>query len=169
VPKPTRILVGVLVVALSACLPAEELAPAEPTVGEPEPLINAGRVPLPEASKAEVCADDGLALTRWDLATFHRRFSEVCCGSDGLPPDHARCVTPPLGDLPTCLRLQELRYLIVARYGQVFEDEALKKHFEAQPWYVPDPSFHINDLTVTGKRNVISLQNLVQNGEGCTR
>jgi hypothetical protein len=164
---PLRLVV-VLVSALTGCeLPSAPIGDSALPSGSSEQDVepNAGRLPEPEASKSQVCADDGLTLTRWDYATFHRRFRDVCCGPDGLPPDHARCTTPPLGDRPTCVRLQELRYSIVARYGQIFTEPALNNYFGAQPWYTPDASFHVNDLSVTAKRNVLTLESLVRNGD----
>jgi hypothetical protein len=47
-----------------------------------------------------------------------------------------------------------LRNEIYARHGRVFQDNALKEHFEAQSWYYANPSYSDRDLSEIEQWNI---------------
>ena len=153
-----RLLPALLI--LAAC---ELPSPAEPP--EPEkpaataPRINEGTLAEPDATRAQICADDGLLLTRYAFNTVKHRFKELCCGPDGVPGD-PRCDQPwPFAERPACKEWEALRYKIYARYGYVFdEDDPWRETFVNQPWYRENPSFQVGDMSVTAKRNEGTLR-----------
>lgn len=133
--------------------------PHAPAESRPPIQANLGELPDPQATLAAICADDGLALSRFDLNTLRHRFAEVCCGIDGLDPTSARCTAPwPAADPIPCGRWGELQASLLARYGSTFQDQpTLRAHFEQQPWYRPNEAFQTNAMAITAKRNVATL------------
>jgi hypothetical protein len=157
-----------ILVFAAACVPAP--APVEPEPAAPAPAadVNHGTVPLPDATRAEICADDGLLLTRYDFHTIKHRFKELCCGADGLAGD-PRCEQPwPFPERTSCARWDDLRYHIYARYGYVWEpDDPWHKRFAGQPWYREDPGFQLGNMSITAKRNDGTLRRFVTEKHEC--
>lgn len=158
------VLVVLTVLSMGCEVPVEEDGkPSKPITSEvsspsSERVFNPGRLPVPEATRAEVCADPCLMLTRYDLATAQNRFADLCCAANGVPGDK-RCTEGFLPEKVPCEAWAELKACVLARYGHVFADEAANARFAKEPWYSPNPSFATSDMTVTAKRNTITLQN----------
>lgn len=144
---------------LAACVPEP---PADPVPEKPAvsaPKVNEGQLPAPDATRAEICADDGLLLTRHDFHTIKHRFKELCCGADGIAGD-PRCETPwPFAERPKCIEWEGLRFRIYARYGYVFdEDDPWRESLTSQPWYRENPRFEVGNMNITAKRNEGTLR-----------
>ncbi|TVQ91887.1 MAG: YARHG domain-containing protein [Deltaproteobacteria bacterium] len=161
-----------ILAVLSGC--DELLNPPEP---EPEVTTapkkqgvkaNEGVLSMPDATLAEICADDGLLLARHEVSILKHRFTEVCCGPDGLDPSSERCAAPWPGpdDMP-CERWSELHAHLLARYGHRFQNEKLQSYFDEQPWYQPNKNFRTGMMSITAKRNVSALELFLRERKDC--
>jgi len=159
-----------LLVILAGC-PTKPAVTEDTDPKEPEPKVNEGRTLVPGASKAQICADDCLLLTRYDVHTLKHRFKDLCCGADGTPDD-PRCETnvwpfPPDHD---CTGWERLEMCVYAKYGYVFkEDSEWKPVFEAEPWYRPDGTFTASQMSIMTKRNTLTLRDFATQGVDCKK
>lgn len=168
---------GLLLLSLVAGCPTLEIgSPPPPEAAEPtrapDPLeANLGSPPEENASRREICLDDGLLLSRYDINTLRHRLRGLCCeGEPGLPSDHARCSQPWPGPEPMpCSRWGELQATLLARYGHTFPNKPeLRAHFDAQPWYKPDSDFSTSNMTIVAKRNASTLDRFARDQTDCT-
>lgn len=139
-------------------------------VERPDPIVeaNPGRVPAPDATLSEVCADDGLLLSRYDINTVRRRLASICCVDGGWIADDPRCAAPwPAPDPVPCARWRELHADLLARYGHSFSDPKLQAHYATKPWYQQDDDFMPSDMAITAKRNVMTLDRFVRERIDC--
>ena len=135
-----------------------------------KPLVKAndGVLSQPDATLAEVCADDGLLLARHELSILRHRFVDLCCGSEGLDPSSERCTQPwPAPQPMPCERWAQLHAHLLARYGHRFQNETTQRYFESQSWYQPNPAFRTGQLSITAKRNVAALEHFRNEGIDC--
>ncbi|MFK7929171.1 MAG: hypothetical protein AB8H79_13340 [Myxococcota bacterium] len=142
---------------------------AEPEAPKPEgPKVNEGTVPMPDATRAEVCADDCLLLTRYDVHTVKHRFDSLCCGPDGVPGD-PRCGKPwPFEATESCEGWTRLEKCVYARYGYEFKPGSRwAEEFAKEPWYQPSEYFQAGDMSITAKRNTLSLQQFASSNADC--
>ena len=58
-----------------------------------------------------------------------------------------------------------IRNEIYARHGYIFKSEDLKRYFNRQKWYSPDPNFDFNMLNEIELRNVKYLKKFEEMGE----
>ena len=159
---------GGLALATAACEP-QETAETDAAKPEPEARVNEGRQPMPEATKAQICADDCLLATRYDIHTVKHRFKDLCCGEDGIPAD-PRCQEDvwPFPKTTSCRAWEKLEMCVYAKYGYVFkEDSEWKSVFEDAPWYTPDGTFTASQMSITAKRNTLTLRQFVREGVDC--
>ena len=155
-----------MVVVLVGCTPAP---PPEVKTGDYDvPVKPGGLLPLPDATKAQVCADDCLLLTRYDFNTVKHRYRDLCCTDDALG-QHARCDQPwPWSGKPTCPQVELLRNCLSAKYGKVFSDPDWQQHFDKQSWYQQDGTFNPGTMSINAKRNDMALMQILLNEEQCT-
>lgn len=147
--------------------PPADTSPPDPD--QQEPSVNEGRKILQGATPAEVCADDCLLLTRYDVHTLKHRFKELCCDT-GLNADDPRCQTgvwPFPRDAP-CTGWKRLEMCVYAKHGYVFkEDSEWKAVFEKEPWYQPNGTFNAGDMTILVKRNTLALRSFASGEVDC--
>ncbi|MCB9780997.1 MAG: YARHG domain-containing protein [Alphaproteobacteria bacterium] len=126
-----------------------------------------GPDPLAGKSIAEICADDSLALIRWDYDQLHSSFSDLCCGPGKLTDD-GRCEMDwPFNDVPSCDAYSALRNGIFARYGYPFTKKEWQDAFGKQPWYQRREDFDSSWLTKVATANVQRLKDLEADKVGC--
>jgi hypothetical protein len=124
--------------------------------------------PLKGLSKAQICADTGLSLVKWDFHELQRNFQGLCCGSGGLSQDEALCSLDwPWNDVPACEEYDRLRNTVYARYGYPFEKEEWKREFEDESWYHRRDDFSESWLSAPAKRNIEELKSLKAKKAGC--
>ena len=174
-----------LLFALSGCeIPPDAAPEPAPEAAAPAPQVNEGTEPQPDATRAQICADDGLLLTRYDFHTIKHRFKELCCGADGIAGD-ARCEQPwPFAERPKCSEWEDLRNHMFARYGFVWDAELpprptkadrafaasqqrYKDLYDAEPWYQADPDFTVSQMSIVAKRNEGTLRRFLLDKHEC--
>lgn len=157
---------------LSGPLSGSQSAPGGPeAAGEPATGAAPDRSapdPLAGKSVAEICADDTLALIRWDYDQLQTSFSELCCGVGKLEDD-GRCELDwPFSDVPSCSAYDALRNGIYARYGYPFQDRYWGEHFGGQPWFQLREDFDSSWLSAAATTNVQRLKELKADKIACT-
>lgn len=162
------------VVMLMACEPvplAADDAGADPSAAPTAQTTkaNEGRVPAPEATRAEICADDCLLLTRYDVHTVKHRFDQLCCGEDGVPGD-PRCGKPwPFEPTDSCDGWIRLEKCVYARYGYEFKaGSPWAEEFAKEPWYKPNEYFQAGEMSIQAKRNALALRQFAATNADCT-
>lgn len=167
-----RVLLPLLM--LTACDPEGLFAaPSEdsesPQAKPPEDKANLGRLPEPDATRAQVCADDCLLLTRYDVHTIKHRFDQLCCGEDGVPGD-PRCGQPwPFPETASCDGWERLEKCVYARYGYEFKPGSKwTEEFSKEPWYKPTEFFQAGDMSIAAKRNTLALKQFASSKADCT-
>lgn len=162
---------SMLVLALgTACPPTAPVGDTSPPKAEPEPRVNEGQLLMPEATEAQICADDCLLLTRHDVHTLKHRFKDICC-RPGLTPEDPRCETGvwPFPKESPCEGWKRLEMCVYAKHGYVFKDDSpWKDVFEKEPWYQERGAFSASDMTILVKRNTLALRSF-EDGNDCKK
>ncbi|MFT7520112.1 MAG: hypothetical protein ACI9MC_002256 [Kiritimatiellia bacterium] len=155
-----------LVGLMGSCVPQAIETPAEEPAHD-RPVSPGGLLPMPDATRAQICADDCLLLTRYDFNTVKHRYAELCCAEGDTD---ARCTHPwPWDGKPKCDQVEYLRNCISARYGKVFDEPEWQARFDRESWYQQGGAFQPAAMSINAKRNDMLLMQILLNKEDCTK
>jgi hypothetical protein len=91
------------------------------------------------------------ALSVLLILVYVATFSQI---NGAYPQASTRLLTDEDLKILSADELKEMRNEIFARYGYIFKNPKLKKHFEIQPWYKPLKADVTAELTSTEKANI---------------
>jgi len=101
----------------------------------------------------------------WDLKNFLPEEDLDVCMQTARHYAERKVLAPVImyGDVPEQLaklskdELRVLRNTVFAKYGRRFKDAKLKRHFEAQWWYVPNPDYSDSMLSDEDKKIISEI------------
>ena len=138
-----------------ATMPSSDTSSNDASVEETPPEKSTPDVTPPAHTKrpAKLDTDDADTLSA---------YAPPGSGLDDVPLDISTLRDTVI--TPDDLKHKSLRALslshnsLFALHGYIFERPSMKSYFEAQPWYHPDASFSMTDLSVTERQNAQTIR-----------
>jgi hypothetical protein len=126
--------------------------------------------PLEGKSTREICLDDGLLLSQYDIETlFGTPLPAPCCAAGILPEDDAwRCTLDwPSSDVPPCVIWKSLERRLLASYGYPFPDFGLREKLLTMRGYQVRSDFEMGWLNAHAQKNIEVLKKWWKENYSC--